>query len=57
VGRQKLCRIRQEVVAPLLIEGLTALMFGTNLGHRLTLETLKDGQSFGLGIPLPSLHG
>jgi hypothetical protein len=50
-------RMRQELVPPLIIQGLAALVLGPNFGHRLALKALEDDDRFGLGIPFSSCHG
>ena len=47
----------EELVTPLVILGLAELVLAANLGHRFALEPLEHDHGFGLGIPLPHLHG
>jgi hypothetical protein len=50
-------RMDQELVPPLIIQGLAALVLMTELRHRLALPALQHDPGFGLGIPLASWHG
>src|SRR5437879_7361023 len=50
-------RVRQKLIAPLVILGLTDVILGTDDGHRPALEAFEYNGGFGLGVPLASLHG
>jgi hypothetical protein len=53
----RLRRIREKLIEPLIILGLSDLIVLTNRGHRLAFKALKHDDGFDLGVPLPSLHG
>jgi hypothetical protein len=52
-----LVRMSQELVPPLIIQGLTALVLGAEPRHWLALQALQHNPGVGLGIPVASLHG
>jgi hypothetical protein len=47
----------QELVAPLVIQGLADLMLSTDFCHRLTLQALKHNHDLRFGVPFSSVHG
>jgi hypothetical protein len=49
--------IAQELVAPLGVLGLAALVLGANLSGGLALQPLKHNHRFALRIPCALLHG
>jgi hypothetical protein len=49
--------LRQKLVAPVIIEGLTNLMLVTQLRDRLALQALDNDYGVGVGVPLPAFHG
>jgi hypothetical protein len=49
--------MRQELVPPLVILGLTDLVFMAQFRHGCPLEAFKYDHRFGFGIPLASVHG
>jgi hypothetical protein len=50
-------RIREKLVAPLIIEGWAHLVFMTQFRDGPALKALDHNLGFGLGVPCPSLHG
>ena len=50
-------RIRQKLVAPLVILRLADLVVLTDGGHRFALEPFEHDGGLGLRVPLASLHG
>jgi hypothetical protein len=47
----------QELIAPLVVLGLTELMLMAEVRDGLSLEALKHDYGLGFGIPFSSLHG
>jgi hypothetical protein len=54
---QRLGRVCEQVITPLIILGLAALIVLTNCSHRLVFEAFKDDGGFGFRATRPSLHG
>jgi hypothetical protein len=50
-------RLGSNLIMPLLILGLAALVLVTDFSPRFTLQALQHDAGFGLGIPFPSVHG
>jgi hypothetical protein len=49
--------MRQALVPPLVIRGLTALVFVATFRHGFPLEAFKYDHRVGVGSPLASVHG
>jgi hypothetical protein len=49
--------LRENLVAPLIIEGWADVVRMTQCRHGSALKTLKDALRFQVGIPCSSVHG
>jgi hypothetical protein len=52
-----MCRMRQQLITPLVVRGVAHLVFVTAFRSRLTLYPFENHAGVGLGLPLPSVHG
>jgi hypothetical protein len=52
-----MCRMRSNLITPLVVLGWAALVCVTHFSPRLTLHTREHKAGCGLGIPCPSGHG
>jgi hypothetical protein len=50
-------RLGQKLVAPLSIQQLDKLVRIAAFRHGLALQALEHNLGFGVGVPLPSVHG
>ena len=50
-------RMRQQLIALLIIQGLANLVLIAGFRHRPALEALNHKRGFTLGVPCPPLHG
>jgi hypothetical protein len=47
----------EKLITPLIVLGVADLVLVTDCSHRFTLQAVPHDAGFGLGIPLPSVHG